>query len=103
MKDVIDSVDTADFTAAPPQKKSRAAVVLFMVILLLIGVIAALTWFYRNQYNELEQLNMQLEAQRDTLNEQLYRLLDSYDSVQYVNGAMQTELEREKKKINMLI
>ena len=47
-----------------------------IVIALLLIVIAFLAGVYKHQYNKLEAINTQMEAERDTLNEKLIRMLD---------------------------
>ena len=83
--------------------KSKSAVVYVIIIAMLVAAIAALSVVYRRQYHKLEEINAQIDAERDTLGVQLNRMLLHYDSVKTQNKTIMAELDREKKKIRALI
>ncbi|GHT67312.1 hypothetical protein FACS189452_04770 [Bacteroidia bacterium] len=84
-------------------KSSKSHTGYVIAIALLVIIVAILAGVYRRQYNKLEAINIQMEAERDTLNDKLIRMLGDYDSVKTTNEEMKAEVEEEKKKIRMLI
>jgi predicted Holliday junction resolvase-like endonuclease len=82
-------------------RKSNA--VYIIVIVLLLAAVGVMVYVYRHQYQKLETINVQIEAQRDTLGNQLNNMILSYDSVRTQNQKIKADLDHEKKKIRALI
>jgi Tfp pilus assembly protein PilO len=85
------------------QIKYRSNVVYIVIIGILIAILGYMFYIYRHNVEKLEVINVQIEAQRDTLGAQLNKMILSYDSVKTNNSAIRAELDKEKKKIRALI
>jgi hypothetical protein len=83
--------------------KSKSNVVYIIIIVMLVLAVAALTYVYKHQYQKLESINAQIDAQRDSIGKQLNQMIIHYDSIKTENTAIAAELDHEKKKIRALI
>jgi hypothetical protein len=84
------------------EKKSTNSGYKFIIFVLLIAL-GGLAYWYVRESTQWEEVNRQIEVERDSISLRLSDMLQSYDNMKTSNDALLLELEGEKAKIKGLL
>lgn len=88
-----------------PKKSGRNHVVNLLAAVVLVLLVAAgvLVFMYVRQSNESERVEQILQNERDSLQGNLERVIGDYDMLKTDNAALQSKLDGERKRAEMLL
>lgn len=84
-------------------KRSKNITWLVTTIVILILGLAAIVYLYYNQKNQMEEMEIVLTTEKDSLAHELENLLYEYDTLKTTNDSLNQKLEAEQNKIKMLL
>ncbi|MGL4363821.1 MAG: hypothetical protein ACRCSB_01290 [Bacteroidales bacterium] len=85
------------------EKKRNPLAVYKLIIFLLLIVLGGLTFWHIQVSTEWSELNEQIETERDSISDNLQKMLNEYETVVSKNQEIQVEINAEKEKIRSLL
>lgn len=103
MKDTEFTKNTAGANAAPARKGNPVVNLLaFLVVLLLIAA-AVLGYFFLRNQREAESIQRELAADKDSISQNLEKVLVEYDDLQTNNSKLQAQVASQKERAERLL
>ena len=92
---------TSLLTNKIPQRKN--IIWLVVTIVILISGLAIIVYLYYNQKDKMEEMEIVLTEEKDSLANELQNLIFNYDTLKTSNDSLNRKLEEEQNKIGMLL
>lgn len=93
-----------DTSASNTQSSAKGKAVMFLtaLIVVLTVVLAVVGYFFYAQHQESVEIQQQLNAEKDSIAENLKEIMYEYDVLETDNEALQAKLEEEQERANKL-
>src|SRR4030066_2265764 len=95
--------DTNTFTPVEQPKKKNAPIAMIFTTVILAAGLIFLVVMYFDQKNKMVEMETVLTQEKDSLANELKKMVASYDTLKTDNDSLNANLEKEKKRILQLL